>query len=155
MVLDKAIKYNSSILHSWIKSFKSETLHYWIFTVRFLEASGEPQVQHVPEGSVKLLAGSSVHLCAIGAAPRAFQTSSIKDLSLLLSSCFCLKAEQEWEAESDPGNICSLVCTCIFGDWRLTSLDQLTPAWACSPQIPWLQQINACHWPPAIISLVF
>lgn len=61
MVFDKVIKYNSCILHSWIKSFKSGTPHYCIFIARFLEASREPQVWDASGGSVKLLAGAPVH----------------------------------------------------------------------------------------------
>ena len=127
MVFDKVIKYNSCILHSWIKSLKSGTLRYCIFIARFLEASREPQVRHVSEGCVKFLARSPVHLCTLAAAPCALQTSSIKRLSLLLSSSSCLKAEQEREADPDLGHICSLVCTCIL------EVD-IWPHWTSSPQ---------------------
>lgn len=126
MVFDKVIKYNSCILHSWIKSHESGTLHYCIFIAKSHGCD-------VSEGCVKLLPESPVHLCTLAAAPFALQTFSMKFLSLILSSSSCLKAEQEWEAVSRPWAHLFSGMYLHFGGRYLTPLDQLTPMHAFNP----------------------
>lgn len=135
MVFDKVVKYNSCLLHSWIKSLKSGTLRYCIFIARFLETSTELQVQHLCQGCVKLLTGFPVHFCTPAAAPCTLQTSSIKGFSLLLLSSSCLKAEQEWEADWVPGHISSLV-------WRLMS----DPAGPACPGVCVHPNVSQSNW---------